>query len=106
MGSARGADVRRVRASRPGRPVTPPHDRTRRTGTAMSGFSEAERVAMRRALVIAATPGVPLGPNPRVGCVLLDADGRQVAEGFHRGAGTPHAEVAALQGLPGSAAGL
>ena len=38
-------------------------------------------------------PGVPLGPNPRVGCVLLAADGTTVAEGFHRGAGTPHAEV-------------
>ena len=42
------------------------------------------------------TPGVPLGPNPRVGCVLLDPDGTAVAEGFHRGAGTPHAEVDAL----------
>ncbi|WP_067434694.1 bifunctional diaminohydroxyphosphoribosylaminopyrimidine deaminase/5-amino-6-(5-phosphoribosylamino)uracil reductase RibD [Nocardioides jensenii] len=51
---------------------------------------------MLRALEIAATPGVPLGPNPRVGCVLLDDDGVEVAEGFHRGAGTPHAEAAAL----------
>lgn len=58
--------------------------------------SEAERSAMRRALTLAATPGVPLGPNPRVGCVLLAADGTTVAEGFHRGAGTPHAEAAAL----------
>lgn len=52
--------------------------------------------AMHRALALAATPGVPLGPNPRVGCVLIDADGRTVAEGFHRGAGTPHAEADAL----------
>lgn len=58
--------------------------------------SEAERRAMRRALALAATPGVPLGPNPRVGCVLLAANGTTVAEGFHRGAGTPHAEAAAL----------
>jgi diaminohydroxyphosphoribosylaminopyrimidine deaminase/5-amino-6-(5-phosphoribosylamino)uracil reductase len=58
----------------------------------------ADRVerAMRRALELAASPGVPLGPNPRVGCVLLAADGTEVAEGFHRGAGTPHAEAAAL----------
>ncbi|MCW2867174.1 MAG: ribD [Marmoricola sp.] len=61
--------------------------------------SAAEQRAMRRALHLAATPGVPLGPNPRVGCVLLDADGVEVAEGFHRGAGTPHAEVAALTAL-------
>ncbi|GAA5119327.1 bifunctional diaminohydroxyphosphoribosylaminopyrimidine deaminase/5-amino-6-(5-phosphoribosylamino)uracil reductase RibD [Alloalcanivorax gelatiniphagus] len=58
--------------------------------------SEAERSAMRRALALAVTPGVPLGPNPRVGCVLLAPDGTTVAEGFHRGAGTAHAEVAAL----------
>jgi diaminohydroxyphosphoribosylaminopyrimidine deaminase/5-amino-6-(5-phosphoribosylamino)uracil reductase len=60
------------------------------------GTTAAERDAMRRALALAATPGVPFGPNPRVGCVLLDDDGRVVAEGFHRGAGTPHAEVDAL----------
>ncbi len=51
---------------------------------------------MLRALTLAQTPGVPLGPNPRVGCVLLADDGTEVAEGFHRGAGTPHAEVDAL----------
>ena len=60
------------------------------------GATPAETAAMRRALQIAATPGVPLGPNPRVGCVLLADDGTEVAEGFHRGAGSPHAEVAAL----------
>jgi diaminohydroxyphosphoribosylaminopyrimidine deaminase/5-amino-6-(5-phosphoribosylamino)uracil reductase len=52
--------------------------------------------AMRRALELAATPGVPHGPNPRVGCVLLTTDGSEIAEGFHRGAGTPHAEASAL----------
>ncbi|MFC4786131.1 bifunctional diaminohydroxyphosphoribosylaminopyrimidine deaminase/5-amino-6-(5-phosphoribosylamino)uracil reductase RibD [Nocardioides sp. MAHUQ-72] len=56
----------------------------------------AEERAMRRALELAQTPGVPRGPNPRVGCVLLDDDGRTVSEGFHRGAGTGHAEVDAL----------
>ncbi len=51
---------------------------------------------MRRALDLAADPAAPLGPNPRVGCVLLDPAGGVVAEGFHRGAGTPHAEAVAL----------
>ena len=60
-------------------------------------MAEAERNAMRRALELAATPGVPRGPNPRVGCVLLAPDGSTIAEGFHRGARTPHAEVAALR---------
>jgi len=61
---------------------------------------------MRRALHVAATPGVPTGPNPRVGCVLLSPDGTEVAEGFHRGAGHPHAEVEALAALDGSAQGM
>ena len=51
---------------------------------------------MLRALELAATPGVPLGPNPRVGCVLLAPDGSTIAEGFHRGAGSAHAEADAL----------
>ncbi|MGZ4448350.1 MAG: bifunctional diaminohydroxyphosphoribosylaminopyrimidine deaminase/5-amino-6-(5-phosphoribosylamino)uracil reductase RibD [Nocardioides sp.] len=58
--------------------------------------TDAERRAMSIALALAASPGVPLGPNPRVGCVLLDDDGAVVAEGHHRGAGTPHAEADAL----------
>lgn len=58
--------------------------------------SAAEQAAMQRALALAATPGVPLGPNPRVGCVLLDDAGATVAEGHHRGAGTLHAEADAL----------
>ncbi|MFD1946000.1 bifunctional diaminohydroxyphosphoribosylaminopyrimidine deaminase/5-amino-6-(5-phosphoribosylamino)uracil reductase RibD [Nocardioides aestuarii] len=65
----------------------------------------AEQAAMARALELAATPGVPHGPNPRVGCVLLAADGREVAEGFHRGAGSPHAEVDALRNAGGDARG-
>lgn len=67
--------------------------------------TEAERRAMRRALALAATPGVPLGPNPRVGCVLLDPRSRVVGEGHHRGAGTPHAEVAALEAAGDAARG-
>ena len=60
-------------------------------------FTTAEQAAMTRALVLAATPGVPLEPGVRrVGCVLLAGDGTTVAEGYHRGAGTPHAEVDAL----------
>lgn len=57
--------------------------------------ARALETAMLRALALAAQ-GPAYGPNPRVGCVLLDPGGRPVAEGFHRGAGTPHAEAAAL----------
>jgi diaminohydroxyphosphoribosylaminopyrimidine deaminase/5-amino-6-(5-phosphoribosylamino)uracil reductase len=61
-------------------------------------MTEPYETAMRRALVLAAN-GPALGVNPQVGCVLLDADGTIVAEGWHRGAGTPHAEVDALSKL-------
>jgi diaminohydroxyphosphoribosylaminopyrimidine deaminase/5-amino-6-(5-phosphoribosylamino)uracil reductase len=58
--------------------------------------NNAEIAAMRRALALAADPANPLGPNPRVGAVILDPRGDVVGEGAHRGRGTPHAEVAAL----------
>jgi diaminohydroxyphosphoribosylaminopyrimidine deaminase / 5-amino-6-(5-phosphoribosylamino)uracil reductase len=60
-------------------------------------FTSVETAAMTHALALAQTDGVPLGPNPRVGCVLIDPAGETVAEGFHRGAGTPHAEADALR---------
>jgi diaminohydroxyphosphoribosylaminopyrimidine deaminase/5-amino-6-(5-phosphoribosylamino)uracil reductase len=40
-----------------------------------------------------------------VGCVLLDASGATLAEGWHRGAGTPHAEVDALMRAGAAARG-
>jgi diaminohydroxyphosphoribosylaminopyrimidine deaminase/5-amino-6-(5-phosphoribosylamino)uracil reductase len=67
--------------------------------------SSAEIAAMRRALALAQTPGVPLGPNPRVGAVVISGAGDVVAEGFHRGAGTPHAEVDALSKAGNAARG-
>lgn len=55
--------------------------------------------AMQRAIELAHR-GPLNDPNPRVGCVLLDAAGRIVAEGWHGGSGTPHAEIEALRALP------
>lgn len=60
---------------------------------------EVLETAMHRALELAAL-GPAGNPNPQVGCVILDPVGNIVAEGWHRGAGTPHAEVAALAALP------
>jgi diaminohydroxyphosphoribosylaminopyrimidine deaminase/5-amino-6-(5-phosphoribosylamino)uracil reductase len=59
---------------------------------------------LRRALELAARGPWP-DPNPRVGCVLVAPDGSVVGEGFHRGAGTPHAEVAALTAAGDAARG-
>jgi diaminohydroxyphosphoribosylaminopyrimidine deaminase/5-amino-6-(5-phosphoribosylamino)uracil reductase len=50
---------------------------------------------MGRALELAAK-GPVTGGNPRVGCVLLDSAGVILAEGWHEGSGTPHAEVMAM----------
>ncbi|OUT70408.1 MAG: riboflavin biosynthesis protein RibD [Synechococcus sp. TMED19] len=51
---------------------------------------------MGRALALAALAEGQTSPNPLVGCVVLDATGQLVGEGFHRRAGEPHAEVMAL----------
>ncbi|WP_434810491.1 bifunctional diaminohydroxyphosphoribosylaminopyrimidine deaminase/5-amino-6-(5-phosphoribosylamino)uracil reductase RibD [Microbacterium sp. bgisy189] len=64
----------------------------------------AEQTAMRRALEIAHNG--PRGVNPQVGAVILSPAGDVLAEGWHRGAGTAHAEVDALSQLaPGAARG-
>ncbi|MEN9608407.1 MAG: bifunctional diaminohydroxyphosphoribosylaminopyrimidine [Actinomycetota bacterium] len=55
--------------------------------------------AMRRALQLALN-GPAYGVNPQVGAVILDESLNVVAEGWHEGAGTPHAEVIALSKLP------
>ncbi len=52
---------------------------------------------MRRALALAERGGGKTAPNPMVGCVLVDPDGRVLGEGYHAQAGGPHAEVAALE---------
>lgn len=57
--------------------------------------------AMRRALEIARRG--PRGVNPQVGAVLLSPGGEVLAEGWHRGAGTAHAEVDALTNLAAAA---
>jgi diaminohydroxyphosphoribosylaminopyrimidine deaminase/5-amino-6-(5-phosphoribosylamino)uracil reductase len=55
-----------------------------------------EDEAMRRAIALAARGLGTTSPNPVVGCVLLDASGAVVGEGFHAYAGGPHAEIVAL----------
>lgn len=52
--------------------------------------------AMAEAITLAQDPAAPRGVNPRVGCVIVDSRGDVVGRGFHRGAGTDHAEVVAL----------
>ena len=66
--------------------------------------TQAERDAMQHALALAQNG--PRGVNPQVGAVILSRDGEVLAEGWHRGAGTSHAEIDALSKLaPGAARG-
>jgi diaminohydroxyphosphoribosylaminopyrimidine deaminase / 5-amino-6-(5-phosphoribosylamino)uracil reductase len=52
---------------------------------------------LRRALNLAETAIGRSDPNPRVGCVVHDAQGRPVGEGATQQAGSAHAEVDALR---------
>lgn len=52
---------------------------------------------MREALALACDSEAPRGRNPRVGCVIVDEQGDVVGRGFHRGSGTAHAEIVALE---------
>jgi diaminohydroxyphosphoribosylaminopyrimidine deaminase / 5-amino-6-(5-phosphoribosylamino)uracil reductase len=67
--------------------------------TSTTGETTPYASAMRRAVALSAA-GPAWGQNPQVGCVLLASDGSVLAEGWHRGAGTAHAEVDALSKLP------
>ena len=51
---------------------------------------------MRRAIQLALLAQGRTSPNPLVGAIVLDSSGRLVGEGFHTGAGNPHAEIEAL----------
>lgn len=64
--------------------------------------TEAERTALARAFTLARRG--PRGLNPQVGAVILSPSGAVLAEGWHRGAGTAHAEVDALSKLDPDAA--
>jgi diaminohydroxyphosphoribosylaminopyrimidine deaminase/5-amino-6-(5-phosphoribosylamino)uracil reductase len=65
-------------------------------------FSPAENAAMQAALAAAAQG--PRGANPLVGAVVIGTEGTLLATGYHRGAGTAHAEADAI--TQAKAAGL
>lgn len=53
--------------------------------------------ALQRALSLAEQAVGLSDPNPRVGCVILAADGRELGAGYTQAAGQAHAEVMALR---------
>ncbi|MDQ0769599.1 diaminohydroxyphosphoribosylaminopyrimidine deaminase/5-amino-6-(5-phosphoribosylamino)uracil reductase [Pseudarthrobacter defluvii] len=60
----------------------------------VTAFTADETRAMEHALQ-AALQG-PRGANPLVGAVVVGPDGREIVTGYHRGAGTAHAEADAI----------
>lgn len=67
-------------------------------------MASQDELYMSRALELARSVSFT-SPNPRVGAVLV-RDGVVISEGAHRGAGTPHAEVVALDGVDATGATL
>ena len=59
--------------------------------------SEFDAWHMRRALELAVRGQGFVEPNPLVGCVIVQAEGTVVGEGFHGRFGGPHAEIEALR---------
>jgi diaminohydroxyphosphoribosylaminopyrimidine deaminase/5-amino-6-(5-phosphoribosylamino)uracil reductase len=68
-------------------------------------FNQQDERFMRRALALARKGLGKTSPNPAVGAVLV-RKGRVVAEGWHKRAGGPHAEVFALRGVKARGATL
>lgn len=60
-------------------------------------LSPQDQALLRRAVALAEGAIGLSDPNPRVGCVLHDAQGRLIGEGHTQQAGGPHAEVVALR---------
>ena len=54
---------------------------------------------MKRAILLASLGKNTTSPNPRVGAVIIDKNGKLIAEGFHYKAGMPHAEAMAFNNL-------
>lgn len=61
-----------------------------------NGATAFDREMMQRCLMLAKKARGKTAPNPMVGAVIV-RDGEIVGEGFHPGAGQPHAEVFALR---------
>ena len=67
-------------------------------------YSADDHRYMAQALRLAELGLNSTSPNPRVGCVIV-RDGQVLGEGWHQLAGTPHAEVHALQQAGAAARG-
>ena len=60
---------------------------------------------MQRAIKLAALATGTTSPNPMVGAIILDKNGKLISEGFHQQSGMPHAEAMAFNNLRKDAKG-
>jgi diaminohydroxyphosphoribosylaminopyrimidine deaminase/5-amino-6-(5-phosphoribosylamino)uracil reductase len=66
-------------------------------GNVPEGAMDSTESAMRRAIALSETALGLTSPNPIVGAVVIDESGGVIAEGFHKVAGSEHAEILALR---------
>src|SRR5690606_36959566 len=78
-----------------GQDMNSQHVSTLRVDHAVGGHA-VDAAHMEHAIA-AALQGTETDPNPRVGCVIVPADGSAPVTGWHRGAGTFLEEIVALQ---------
>lgn len=60
---------------------------------------------MKKCIKLALKGDGKTSPNPLVGCVVLDKNGKEIATGYHKAYGAPHAEADALNKLDDEARG-
>src|SRR5688572_12806733 len=75
----------------------PLHPAVHRTERTRLDFADLSSSPMHEALQWAEKAIGVCEPNPRVGCVIVGADGRVIGRGHTQQAGGPHAEVMALR---------
>jgi diaminohydroxyphosphoribosylaminopyrimidine deaminase/5-amino-6-(5-phosphoribosylamino)uracil reductase len=83
----------------------PPHTRALFDERALDVQLAVDELRMARCLELARRGEGRTAPHPMAGCVIVNAKGDVVAEGFHRHARGPHAEAEALEQLGGDAPG-
>ena len=70
-----------------------------RTDKNKQGFSGADKKYMKLAIRLAGNAAGNTGPNPMVGAVIV-REGIIISTGFHKKAGSPHAEIEAINACP------
>lgn len=71
----------------------------------LTPLNRTDRHFLQQAFAHAHADGTPTAPNPRVGCLIVAANGTVISQAVSAPAGGPHAEVIALDQAGSAAAG-